>query len=1100
VKRIRDSNRENNLLTKTVVVAKNPAIPEAGPEEPSSFKAWSNEAFPNGTFEAWDPASLKEFSIAGNAEVVERDGNHVLAFKRNMNLQWNAPDRIVQNADYVFSSRVRALNVGPDSQKMGMLLWAREPAMHEPFTPKGYIPFPAWGGTFNWKNLSTPFRMPLGATRFLLFFNDNAANGWSYLDDVSIHPADDTPLDVPESAPLFGASDREQMTWIWNRPDFPWTGNPQREYSMSNDQVKPVPRQEVWFRRTLPLPAGFEAARAVFVGDDSASLSVNGKAIGSNGSVQDIETFPLQDALHAGENEIVWKVVNAFGPGGLLGRIDWREKGAAKVFPTNGLWECSADRGATWQPAAEVAVPAPLSAVYDWCYPHLPKQSYALETEMPSGATAVRIAVRSPGSFRVLADGKEVYAALCASHTIKVDLSEELKAAKTVAVSLEDIGQPPAGAGLMKVEVDGQWKEIPFASFRHDGKAPAPLASKIFFSTKTWPTNVGSFEAAASRPFPETASRPEPWLDDLLAGSKPLFRIGTPASASSDFAPLDPAPPREVALPLADPKGCPRGLQPRLCPEVAFKFDLPEVPAQGAAFVLGVEDAEALVSQVGVFVNGILCGMPQIVGYSSVPGLRPVNRAWAVTIPPERLAKGANSLVLRWLPSYYQNGTAAQNQSQEYIQMMGLGDAAQNPYKGPWIHWNYLALHALAKAPDSPVNGRPVWMGTNCGYMPVRDLSVWKDHMVRDLSYVGLTGTDAPVRYAIFEKGQISAITKPAADGRTVGDEQLSSLVDEGMKPHLLTEPGRRTKRPADLDDTIPADFVKRYGKYGGSLEVGNEVDEPQYGWDALRLSEAYASIQRQAVCGQMLKKQYGLDSLQIVGQGWYHAWDFSVVDAQARRETPDDPGWTDALSTHNYGKSYIISATGYRLLYGTNLPKPVWTTECGSWSASIDDATEFDANIRGNLSFATYILQYLLHPYDDEMRHFSLLQDESANARILERCRSYRRLVHAYGLHGKPLPWRYADAAAMKDKLVLVNPVDAGKWIKVSFVNFSHESQPLDVSVALPFSGSVAAVRYGEGKTVAEGTRAVTLQAGPETAFKETLAPGETVEYLIRR
>jgi hypothetical protein len=239
---------------------------------------------------------------------------------------------------------------------------------------------------------------------------------------------------------------------------------------------------------------------------------------------------------------------------------------------------------------------------------------------------------------------------------------------------------------------------------------------------------------------------------------------------------------------------------------------------------------------------------------------------------------------------------------------------------------------------------------------------------------------------------------------------------------------------------------------------------------------------------------------MKIIGQGWYFAWDFSVIDAQARQDAPEDLSWTDGLNAHNYGKSYILEEVGYYLLYGVNLPKPLWVTECGAWSSDINDASAFDADLRGDLAFATNLAVYVPHPYDEDSPHFSLFSAQSKDAVIRERANSFRRLVHTFGLHGNPRSWSYTNDSVMKDKLVFINPVDAGKWFKVSFVNYEHAPVPIDLNVALPLSGPTAATRYGNGRTVAEATRQVTLQANSQIHFQETLEPGESVEYLITK
>lgn len=1103
VKRIDDKDRANNILEQEITIQKNPDIEASlkGDAAPSDYQPSSNEVLPNGNFAETDPKL--PFS-EGSADVVTVDDTRALLFKGRFVLGWDAPDKVIAGADYVFSFRGKALGVSgtKPNASMNIFLWACYPTLHEP--PKdGAIPIASWKDSFNWKKFQKEFRMPLGVSRFVGFFNSDAENGWTYLSDISLRPVDDHPLEIPGDAPVYGDSSREQMTWIWSSADFPWPkifvrGRPQ----MGRDQSVPATAQTVWFRRSVSVPQGFKEAQVTFVGDDTASLEINGKEIGRNGSLQDIQNIDIQKVLKPGENDVVFKVDNSRGPGGLLGRIEWKTAdGKAAYIPTNASWEASSDQGSAWVKAAAIAVPAPLSTKTAWVYPHLPLLSYSLSYDLPQPRQGVRLAVRSPGGFRVFADNKEVYATMCASHTMKVDLTDELANARTIRVDIDDIGQPPLGSGLLQVKTAKGWQDIPFSEFRHDGGKPTEVAS-AFFSTKTWPTAMGSFEAATSRPMPDFSSRLEPWAVDLLQGAKQIFQLGSAQDTSDAFGSIKGGPDL-VTLPVSDLKDVSKGLESKLLPETTLKFTLSQAPANGAAFVLGVEDADAMVTSVGVFVNGVLSGMPQVIGYDLVPGERLTNRAWVVTIPKERLQAGENTVTLRILPPYYQSGNAVQNQSEEYIQMMGLRGKGNNPYTGSWLHWNYLALYALGKPAAEPINGRPVWMGTNLGYLHHDGGEPWRQYAVRDLSYIGLVGTQAPIRYGVWNAGELNKINRPEgapSGGETTAEYQLKSLVEAGMAPHLLNEPGRGITSLDQLADSHEAKILRDYGKYFASYEIGNEVDEPIWGWDSLKIADAYSTIQRQAVAAQAFRKMFPELKFTIIGQGWYHAWDFSVIDAQFRKEAPNDPGFTDDLSTHNYAKSYIIPAVGYNLLYGSNAPAPIWTTECGAYSSDREDATEFDANIRGNLAFATYIIQYVCHAGNDEFKHFSLFLSKDKDAKVMERARSYRRLVHSFGLHGKPLTWTYANPDAMKDKLVYINPVDAGKWIKISFVSYSHDPEEIDVSVVLPKSGKFQATRYGDGRIVEEGIRTATIEANPTARFKETLAPGETVEYLIAK
>lgn len=1069
----------------------------------AAYAGDENECIANGSFEKLDEKGKVAIWGSPNNPFEMVDGKRGLrmdAARGGSKFEWAMPDRIVWDADYILSYTVKSdVAAGGGGQGMRLCLWARLPDQHEP--PNGPLFTKTWSGKFGWKKMEMRFRMPRGVSRFIIFPEPRVgkAEGTSWVTDISIRPADDRPLAVEASSPSFGDTTREQLLWIWSRPGFEG-----RSGNQGRDLSKQTVAEECLFRRTISCPAAMSDAQALFTGHNAASLSVNGKEVGRNDTWQDVVRVPLMGILKPGENQIVFKVNHQFGMGGLLGRVEWKDAGKLQMATTNGAWECSSDGGRTWQAAVAMATPVPAPTDYHWAYPHLELRSYTLSYPVAQAVSGVRIAVRATGSFRVFAGSTELLSASSSGNIIKADLRDQLaavNAAKQISIVLEEVCQPPAGQASLELTTTAGHRLISLGEFRTAaGAAPAPLTP--LYPSSTWPMNVAAFEAAASRPIPDLRGHLEPWAEQLLKGSRKVFQIGTDDNSSGEFADMEKGL-VEVTAPLAESRQFPRGLEGRLRPEVKINFNLADVPAGGLALVLDVEDADAMVSSVGVFANGVFCGAPQMIGYDQVPGGRLTNRAWVVTLAPERMRAGANSITLRLLPSYYQPDLSApQNQSEEYIRALNLRDRKENPYPtASWVQWDTIYLAALAASPAEPVFGRPVRMGTNIGYSHLEGVQPWREFILRDLSYLGMEQTQSPVRYGVWDRNQLAAIDRTDAslpEGTSAGDYQLSNLVARGIDPFLLYEPGRGLKRLEELAGSHEANVLRRYGKYFRFMEIGNEVDHPNYGFNAYSLAAAYATIQKQSVCGQALK-QFA-PQIQLMGEGWYHAWDFGVIDAQQRKEAENDPGFTENLSAHDYGKSYIIPAVIYHLLYGVNPPKPIWVTECGSYTANDREIYDFDINLRGNIAYASYIVQYLTHPYDAEMRHFSMFSAKSKDAQVLEKARCFRRLIHAYAMHGKPLPWRYTNPAAMQDRLVLINPVENDKAIKISIVNFSHESQNVDFTVTLGAMGEFDATRYADGKTVDEGTRALRLTASPDVAIKDSLAAGETIEYLIRK
>jgi len=486
-----------------------------------------------------------------------------------------------------------------------------------------------------------------------------------------------------------------------------------------------------------------------------------------------------------------------------------------------------------------------------------------------------------------------------AGQTGGLDLGDALRGQKRLTVTFEEIGyQLPAGNGVLDLQVNGQWTLIPFSQFKQpDGSAPLPI--DVLWTDKSWPVNVGAFEAAATRPPTAVPVKTEAWVEKLLSGSSVLWQFGMDDASADEFV--------GTSLDVASGDAAatlPRGLELQTRPSLIVRFDLKEIPAHGAAFVLKVHDADVLVPQAAVFVNGVMSGLFQLIGYDQSPGGRTTDRDWIVTIPPERLKVGANLLTLRLLPSMYDDtGKAVENQSEEYIRQMALGDRKDNPFlSSSWLEWDTFRLVELGAPLIEFVNGRPLWMGLNTGTYVKRSPAEWKDWILRDIAYLGLTGSEGPMRIGVWTASDLRGMTRTdpsLPEGQAVGDWQLQSLCDLGLRPYFVFEPGRALRSVGEVAESSEANAIKRFGKFVDAIEIGNEVDHAHYGFDSFSLAAAYATIQKESTVGQMLKSYDDDGDLKVVGQGWYQAWVFSVIDAQARQETSEDPGFTDALAAH---------------------------------------------------------------------------------------------------------------------------------------------------------------------------------------------------------
>ena len=123
------------------------------------------------------------------------------------------------------------------------------------------------------------------------------------------------------------------------------------------------------------------------------------------------------------------------------------------------------------------------------------------------------------------------------------------------------------------------------------------------------------------------------------------------------------------------------------------------------------------------------------------------------------------------------------------------------------------------------------------------------------------------------------------------------------------------------------------------------------------------------------------------------------------------------------------------------------------------------------------------------------------------------RRLNLAYATHGKPLVYELTNKSELADKLVYFRGVDTSTLpalpgsgaksdkILLNFVNFGTSTQTIHAKVTMPEAALYEGERFGAGDTYASARTYLTgLQAAPELEFKETLLPGEAVQYILSR
>ena len=1055
------------------------------------FAVSPNELFEDGGFDALD---IKIVAGTEQGVVLEGDNRVWQLAKFTHQIEWSPKTPPIWNAEYVLSFRIK----GTDLKGTRLSLWNRAPDKHEPIEKAIYSIFRR--GTFDWTKEEVRFKMPVGTSRFILFLSHQRDGGVARIDDISIRPVLDAPLGIPKDAQQIGVADREQTCWIWSDTDYVW--NPSPTANQNSEIVRPAQKRgSVSFRRQFTLPQGVQKVQAVFCGDDYGSLFINGKLYGANQNSQDITKIVLD--LDPGKHEVRFDIDNSFGPGGLAARIEWFDSTGKRSFiASNERWECSTDNGQTWSNAKIVTVLTPAPANPHWLYPHLERTSCIYQAVFPKGATNPRLAFRTTGSFSLRVDDVDPIEGVSAGKQMYIEPTSG--AFEKIVVEFSEISQPIGAEGILQYQFDGKTVEIPLDQLTTSaGKKPDQVS--LAYPGRGWSHNIASFDSLSTLPTPSYKSEFPEWGKKMLVGSMPLWTLGQADDSAEEFAELKEKDlPQIVEIPLTDLKTCPRGLEAELRPEQTFRFTLNEIPQNGTVFVLNVDDADAIVAQVAVFVNDMMVGMPQVLGYDQVPGERKTNRPYLVTIPKERFHAGANTLTLRLIPGLYQQKGMVVNQSERYVKMANLRSRQGNPYPtSSWLHWDNLSLIALGTEAAKPINGNLIYMGTNMGNTHRKGLEPFEQFVLRDLAYLGMTHSGAPLRVPIWNEAACRELFQEV-DGVKVLDRQMQSLRDIGIEPYILFEPGRTCNGLDDFPESFEAQLVKNHGSKFIGVEVGNEVDHPFYGWDQMAMSVSYATIQKQSVLGQELKKLIDSPDFRVIGEGWYHAWNYGVIDAHSRKEALNDPGFTDDLSAHSYGMAYLLPALLYYSLYGANLgdPKPIWVTECGA-STPDDNLFQYDINLRGNIAFARYVVQFLAWPDKTlnyhEMRPYGLFSEESADATILEKARIFRRLFHAYAMHGKPIHYRILNETELKNQLVFINPVSVEGGAKLAFVNFTDKSQPVKVELTMLRSGTMTGKRYGDGETVAAATKEIKLNTIPRLVLEEVLAPGETVQYDVR-
>lgn len=579
-----------------------------------------------------------------------------------------------------------------------------------------------------------------------------------------------------------------------------------------------------------------------------------------------------------------------------------------------------------------------------------------------------------------------------------------------------------------------------------------------------------------------------------------------------------------VSSDLARPEqwsSVPQGLNKSMNPTLSINYSLAEIPEYGVHFQLRILDAHKSVPQMAVFSNHMLSGMIQIAGVGGTTSDYEYKKLYDLYIPKEQLLVGNNELKLSAEGCLY--CTSDENQ---YL----------------WWKWDYLSLDARAEPADEPIHGRYVESGTK-----VSNLSFYYDqgavkHLPYVLKWLGIaySGNVMRVDCATDVKEGCTSIKSFYETLRDYNTQAVALHLHTG---NIKLQPDGTL--PADAEEKL-SDYVKQYGSMFQYYEIDNEPG----------LFNRSKSVNLAIAKWLKTNLPEMAPHVKTVAPGWAYAPEYSMRACRNQSSfgsfsCGDPDGWegdpnqrmeleelTDLTNGHSYGTSYVNNKDGsfvenLRTFGGAvnGLQKLMLNTEYGTsdshkdpkeYGAAEPQSAVFDRIMRAHIGYADMFMQHAaFYPeYSLFESGIDLNTQNPAQMAIhrnpLEtdtRVGVMRRLNLAYATHGTPLTYEVTNKSELSDKLVYFRGVDTstlpalpgsgGKSDKIllNFVNFGSSTQTMHVKVTMPEAAMYEGERFGAGDTYdAARTYYSGLQAAPELELKETLKPGEAVQYILTR
>lgn len=489
-------------------------------------------------------------------------------------------------------------------------------------------------------------------------------------------------------------------------------------------------------------------------------------------------------------------------------------------------------------------------------------------------------------------------------------------------------------------------------------------------------------------------------------------------------------------------------------------------------------------------------------------------------IPKEMLKTGRNELLLRTDRGLY---------ATDYIDQF------------TWWEWDYLSLSALAAPISDPIHGRYNTLSTSLEAPRGADRSTGLHFLPFGVKWLGFAYTGSYIRYGNWYGAEY--------EWESSNRQYLELHKQLNVEPIALYISGTITREGNDTrsgpEDQVAANgyisekwkeqiagYFTQYGSLLGGVEIENE---PGLFKTTKRSLTAFTKWLDES------RSDYA-PHLKLIAPGWAFRQE---TYARVPEQRADIDGYADMIGGHSYAGTAVEQPRGGLLSetllshpdFGDGYGKELFISETGCsdghgfgnaaqvYYAEAQNTAVFDRELRGNLGFARHqnihagwYPEFAVFEDANDWDHYQveeIRQHEAPAAEVGTETRAnvLRRLNGAYGTHGKPLAYRYTEADTSQYEAKYVRAVDTSTLpalatgaksdkVLVTFTNFERRDVTFDVKIKMPEATPYKGERYGPGLTLGEAlsyTDALVPDANGELVFHETLAAGDTVQYILQ-